>query len=61
LGVFHAIMGKIQETHPTTLAGARTVIEWLVRYDDPNIPEASGEYLRTLIRSPIFAIEEACS
>ena len=59
LGAFHEIMGNIQETPPTTVAGARAAIEWLVQYDEPNIPETSGEYLRTLIRSPIFALEEA--
>jgi hypothetical protein len=50
---------ELLETPPTTLAGARAAIAWLVEYDEPNIPETSGEYLRTLIRSPIFAQEEA--
>jgi hypothetical protein len=57
LGVFQATMDRIQETPPTTVAGARSVIEWFVQYDEPNIPEESGAYMRTLIRSPIFAIE----
>jgi hypothetical protein len=30
-------------------------LAWLVEYDEPNIPETSGKYLPTLIRSPIFA------
>jgi hypothetical protein len=49
------------ETPPTTLAGARAAIAWLVEFDEPNIPETSGEYMRTLIGSPIFAQEEARS
>jgi hypothetical protein len=57
----NAILAELQAMPPTTLAGARAAIAWLVKYDEPNIPETSGEYMRTLIRSPIFAQEEACS
>jgi hypothetical protein len=32
-----------------------------VEYDEHNVPEESGKYLRTLMRSPIFAQEEALS
>ena len=53
--LFHAAHAQLLATPPTTLAGARAVIAWLVEYDEPNVPETSGEYLRTLIRSPIFA------
>jgi hypothetical protein len=56
-----AALAKLQATPPTTLAGARVAIEWLVEYDRHNAPETSGQYLRTLIRSPIFAQEEARS
>jgi hypothetical protein len=58
-GVLDAAKAELLETPPTTLAGAREAIAWLVEYDEPNIPETSGEYMRTLIRSPIFAQEEA--
>jgi hypothetical protein len=58
-GVLDAAKAELLETPPTTLAGARAAIAWLVEYDEPNIPETSGEYMRTLIRSPIFAYEEA--
>jgi hypothetical protein len=60
-GVLDAAKAELLETPPTTLAGARAAIAWLVEYDEPNIPETSGEYMRTLIRSPIFAQEEALS
>lgn len=59
--VFDAAEAEFLETPPTTLAGARAAIAWLIEYDRPNIPETSGEYLLTLIRSPIFAQEEAAS
>ena len=56
-----AAKAELLETPPTTLSGAREAIAWLVEYDEPNIPETSGEYMRTLIRSPIFAQGEALS
>jgi hypothetical protein len=59
--VLDAAKAELLETHPTTLAGARAAMAWLVEYDEPNIPKTSGEYMRTLIRSPIFAQEEARS
>jgi hypothetical protein len=54
-----AALAELQATPPTTLAGARAAIAWLVEYDKPNVPQTSGEYLRTLIRSPIFVSTEA--
>ena len=57
--VLAAAQAKLLETPPTTLAGASAAIAWLVEYDEPNVPETSGKYLRTLSRSPIFAQEEA--
>lgn len=54
-----AALAELQATPPTTLAGARAAIARLVEYDEHNAPEESGKYLRTLIRSPIFAQEEA--
>jgi hypothetical protein len=52
--VLDAALAELQKTPPMTLAGAREAIAWLVKYDEPNIPETSGQYLRTLARSPIF-------
>ena len=42
-------------TIPTTLAGARAAIAYLVEYDKDCVPENSGRFLRTLVASPIFA------
>jgi hypothetical protein len=49
------ILNKLLETAPTTLAGARAVIAFLVDMDAANVPEKSGGYLPTLLQSPIFA------
>jgi hypothetical protein len=57
--MFDAAKAELLERPPTTLAGATAAIAWLVEYDEPNVPKTSGEYMRTLIRSPIFAREEA--
>jgi hypothetical protein len=57
--VLDAAKAELLKTPPTTLAGARAAIAWLVDYDKPNVPKTSGEYMRTLSRSPIFAREEA--
>jgi hypothetical protein len=48
-------MDNLLKTPPTTLAGACEAIPWFAEYDEPNVPKTSGEYLRTLIRSPLFA------
>ena len=56
-----AAMARLLATPPTTLAGARAAVAWLVEYDEPNVPNTSGEYMRTLSRSPIFAGQEARS
>jgi hypothetical protein len=48
-------MDKLVKTPPTTLAGAREGIAWFAEYDKANIPKTSGEYIRTLARSPVFA------
>jgi hypothetical protein len=57
--VFDAAKAELLETPPTTLAAATAAIAWLVEYDEPNVPKTSGEYMGTLIHSPIFAREEA--
>jgi hypothetical protein len=36
----------------------RAVIAWLVEFDEGSIPEASGEYLATLLRSPVLVGSE---
>jgi hypothetical protein len=53
--VLHTAMDRLLETPPTTLAGAREALAWFVEFDRPNVPEKSGKYMRTLLRSPIFA------
>jgi hypothetical protein len=40
---------------PTTPAGARAVIEHLVEWDKDGVRETSGQYLATLLRSPLLA------
>jgi hypothetical protein len=57
--VLDAAKAELLETPPTTMAGAAAAIAWLVEFDEHSIPETSGEYMRTLSRSPIFALEEA--
>ena len=53
--ILNSAMDNLLKTPPTTLAGAREAIAWFSEYDEPNVPKTSGEYLRTLIRSPLFA------
>jgi hypothetical protein len=50
-------MAELVKTPPTTLAGARAVIKYVVEWDKDCDPRASAEYLKTLLRSPIFAEE----
>ena len=51
-------LAKLLETPPATLAGVRAIIEYLVEWDKECIPEDSGEYLPTLLRSPIFDLDK---
>lgn len=55
----HAVFAKLLETPPTSISGTRAIIEYLVAWDDGNVPEDSGEYLQTLLRSPIFHVPRA--
>jgi hypothetical protein len=50
---------ELLKTPPATLAGARAIIEYLIEWDKDCDPETSYEYLSTLLRSPMFAQEEA--
>ena len=50
---------QLLKTPPATLVGARAIIEYLIEWDKECDPEMSYEYLSTLLRSPIFAREEA--
>ena len=43
------------ETAPVTLAGAAAVIRYFIEIDDGCTRYRSGEYLLTLINSPVFA------
>jgi hypothetical protein len=56
---YDAAKDKLLKTPPATLGGARAIIEFLIDWDKENDPETSYEYLSTLLRSPIFAEEEA--
>ena len=51
-----AAFAKLLDTPPMTVAGARAIIEYLVAWDDGSVPETGGEYLKTLLRSPIFGL-----
>lgn len=39
---------------PTTAAGMRAAIQCLVGYDDGRLPENIGQFLATLLKSPLF-------
>jgi hypothetical protein len=60
-GEFDDAKNKLLKTSPATLVGARAIIEYLIEWDKECDPEMSYEYLSTLLRSPIFAREEARS
>lgn len=49
------------ETAPTSKAGARAAIEWLVRYDSRGEDARLGEFAMTLLRSPVLTDVEARS
>jgi hypothetical protein len=59
LAAAHAVnteaLDNLLKTTPETLAGARAAIAWLVKVDDGSVPERSGKYMETLLRSPVFA------
>ena len=61
LAAAHAVdteaLDNLLKTTPETLAGARAAIAWLVKVDYGSVPERSGKYMETLLRSPIFAPE----
>jgi hypothetical protein len=57
----HAAFAKLLETPPTTISGTRAIIEYLVAWDGGNVPEDSGEYLQTLLHSPIFHFPSSSS
>jgi hypothetical protein len=42
-------------TMPMTVAGARAALEWLAKYDEGCVPDASDEFLANLRMSPNFA------
>ncbi len=52
---FKAADEELMSTPPTTLAGMRAVVQYLVRWDEGSIPEDSGGYMAILLRSPVFA------
>ena len=52
----HAL-GILMDTVPTTLAGIRAALAYFVEFDKGCVPNTSGEYLPTLLLSPVFAAE----
>jgi hypothetical protein len=48
-------LSELKATAPLTLAGMRAAIQYFVGFDEGCVPEDSGEYMATLLRSPIFA------
>jgi hypothetical protein len=50
-------MDELLKTPPMTVAGAREAIAWFAEYDKASVPKTSGKYMRTMARSPIFAVE----
>jgi hypothetical protein len=54
-GAVDAALDEIMKTPPRTRAGARAVIESLVEWDKDGSMETSGQYLATLLRSPVLA------
>ncbi len=47
------------ETPPTTKAGARAAIEWLLEYNRGCAPRDVGRFAVTLLRSPVLTGREA--
>jgi len=39
-------------TVPTTKEGIRAALEWLIKFDEHCVPETSGKFLPTLLKSP---------
>ena len=42
-------------TPPTTLAGLRAALEYVIEIDSGRLPDNSGRIAATLLRSPVFA------
>ena len=51
----NAALADLFETPPHTVAGMRTMIEYIVKFDEGCLPEASGPLLATLLKSPLLA------
>jgi len=43
---------QLLTTVPTSKEGIRAALEWLVKYDTGMIPDTSGKFLPTLLKSP---------
>jgi hypothetical protein len=42
-------------TPPTTLAGLRAALEYVIEIDSGSMPDNGGRIAATLLRSPVFA------
>jgi hypothetical protein len=51
----NAAKEALMNTTPLTLAGVKAAIAHFVAWDEGCIPETSGEYMSTLLRSPVFS------
>lgn len=51
----YAALTALIATVPTTLAGVRAAVTYFVEFDEANVPETSGKFMRTLLRSPALA------
>jgi hypothetical protein len=49
-----ASLAALLATPPTTRAGARAVMTWLMEFEEGRVSETSGAYLATLLRSPVL-------
>ena len=50
-----AALANMCETPPQTVAGMRAAIEYFVKFDTGCMPDASGAFLATLLKSPVLA------
>ena len=50
-------LDALVETAPTTKAGARAAIEWLIEYNRGCEPRDIGRFAMTLLRSPVLQSE----
>jgi hypothetical protein len=50
-------LDELLATVPATAAGMRAAIQYLIGYDDGRLPDNIGQFLVTLLKSPLFAVD----